>query len=381
MRCLRFLLVATVTAAAITATSAATGSFAADLVRAEASSAVPEAAPQLRRLPPEVSAVFVDYAGDKELVLNARLALIRYPDMTADVLPIYGSADAFKAILTDFGPAVVPPIHYFLDNRISSLEIRRATGEATRRAKALIDRWWYDEADTTLDGADGEALSPVERGWYAVQFIRDSGHGFLGQFTVAGDNEVHWIQTERVVEGVSSFFTSGVRSLEASLRRSGSADSSDYLWAGIDLAAVIGVTKLLRAGRTLARAGRGAATTSRASRAAITAHTLARGTRSALRIGKWGVPIAIGYAIVRHPTLISSLAARTADWLGTPRWVMQLMVWTLILWPLAWFVAILWRRVARPVAVILIGTGRLVRRYGRPRRPARADLASRAPEA
>lgn len=361
MRWFRFLLVAALTATLITAASTATGSFAEQLVRAEARTALPEATAELRQAPPAVSAIFLDYAGDTELVLNARLALRRYPDMSAEVLPLYGSQDAFKSVLRRFGPMVVPPIHYFLDNRIASLRLHRAAGETVGRVRAAIGRWWHTKTDSETASSEG-SLMPAERGWYAVHFIRRHGHGFLGQFHITNDNAVHWIQTERVVEGLGGFFTSGIRSLETQLRREGRTDAEDYLWAGVDLAAVLGVTKLLRVGRAAARTGRGAAATSRASRAALASRTLARGTRAALRVGKWGVPVAVGYAVIRHPGLISSLAGRAAGWLGTPVWLMQVLVWTLILWPIAWLASNLGAWLVRPVGACFIATGRQLHR-------------------
>mgnify|MGYP000323607719 CR=1 FL=1 len=365
MRLRRWPLTAALAGAALITTLSASGSFAEQLVRAEARRAAPEAAPLLREASPAVNAVFLAYADNPALRLNARLSLRRYPAMSAEILATYGEQERFQRILRRYGPTVIPPIHYFLANEISTLELHQATGEAISRSRSLLERWWYGMNQAGASSAESSALGPVARGWYAVRFIRDNGHSFLGQFEVAADGQVIWIQTERVVEGVSRFFTSGVRSLEARLRTEGHADTADYLWAGIDVAAVIGVTKLLRTGRTAAKAARGTALSSRLSRAALTTRTFGRGVRRALRVGTWGVPVAIGYAVLRHPGLISSLSARAARWLSVPVWSVQLLVWTVILLPVFWVISALWRWLARPSGAVLIRTGRWLHRRRR----------------
>jgi len=371
MRLALAVITASVAAALITALSS-TQSFADGLLRAEARSAVPEAAPVLQDASPAVNAAFLDYAGDTELVLSARLALHRYPAIAEEILALYGTEPEFRAILRRHGPAVIPPIHYFLENPIKSLRLRRATGGALSQASAFWQRWWSDTSsgDDAAVAIEADPLAPLERGWYAVQFIQDSGHNFLGQFETASDGRVVWIQSERVVEALNSFFTSGVRSLESRLRREGYADTSDYVWAGVDLAVVVGAAKLLRAGRSAARAGRGAVATTRLSRTALTARTVARGSRAALRVGKWGVPVAVGYAVIRHPGLISSLAVRVGKQLGMPPRLMQFGLWFLILSPVIWLVMRLWRWLVRPTGIVLVRTGRLLQRVRGPAQPA-----------
>lgn len=376
MRVMTWPLIAAVMTASLVTTLSASDSFAEQLVRAEAQAAAPDAAAQLRDASPAVNAVFLDYADSPELRLSARLSLLRYPEMAAEVLPLYGDRKAFKAILRRFGPAVLPPIHYFLNNDIDSLEIRRAAGMAVSRSRTLIERWWHG-AENAVPGGDGnQPLDAIARGWYAIRFIRDDGHSFLGQFEVAPSGQVIWIQTDRVVTGLSGFFTSGLQALETSLRTKGRAPTEDYLWAGVDLAAFIGVTKLLRAGRTATKAARGGAIGSRLSRAAITSRTLGRGVGKALRVGKWGVPVAIGYAVLRHPALITSLSAQAGRWLGVPVWFMQGLVWTTILLPVFWLLSVLWRWLVRPTGTVLIVTGRWLRRWRRVRR-GRNGYASR----
>lgn len=367
--------------AALIATVAGGQPFAEGLVRAEAEAAAPEAAPLLKNASPAINAVFVDYAGDTELMLNARLALLRYPAMSAEILPRYGHEAEFKKILRAFGPAVMPPIQYFLDNRVDSLALMQAAGRAINGTSGALSAWWSGEPTTDeRPDAPPPELGPSRRGWYAVNFINEGGHDFLGQFAVNEANEVAWVQTERITEGISRFFTSGIRSLEAGLRTQGRATTEDYLWAGLDLAVVLGTAKLVRAGRGVSRTA-AAASSGRVTRATLAARTVSRGTRTALRVGRWGVPIGIGYAVIRHPSLISGLGAQAAALLGVPAWPVQLVLWTLVLWPLAWLLSRLWRWLVRPTAVVCLVTGRGLHRLSRRYRtaPPRQGLAAAPP--
>jgi hypothetical protein len=366
----------TLAGAALIATMAGSQSFAEGLIRAEARTATPEAAPVLDRASPAVNAVFLDYADDAELLLNARLAMLRYPGMSAEILALYGTEPEFRAILRRFGPAVMPPIQYFLTHRVDSLAVMQATGRAIDGTGAAISDWWHGRSASEDEAAPAvPELGPSRRGWYAVNFINQGGHDFLGQFRVGEASEVTWVQTERLTEGISRFFTSGIRSLETSLRTEGAATTQDYLWAGLDLAIVLGTAKLLRAGRGASRTP-AAAAGGRVSRASLTAGTVSRGTRAALRVGRWGVPIAVGYAVIRHPSLISGLGARAAALLGLPAWPVQFVIWSLVLWPVIWLLSRLWRWLLRPTARVCIVTGRGLRRLSnrrrQPRHPATA---------
>ncbi|MGO3666813.1 MAG: hypothetical protein ACTJFQ_00835 [Vreelandella alkaliphila] len=51
------------------------------------------------------------------------------------------------------------------------------------------------------------------------------------------DGDVHWLQSERIVAGLSDFFTStsGIRSLENLWRRDEAIGAADLGWVGVDL--------------------------------------------------------------------------------------------------------------------------------------------------
>src|SRR5690554_3002560 len=199
----------------------------------------------------EVQAVFVDYAGAEDAVLatKAWLALRRYPDMARTILPLYGDDPLFRDILRRHGEAVLPPIRYFMDHDIGTLTLRKRTSDAI---DAL--RWrWNGEAIPAPPPTD---LTPVERGRYAIDFIATDGHGFLGQFEVAEDGLVSWIQTERALEGLASFFAGGIRGLETRVRSDEAVRLADLGWAAVDVAIGISALKVLRLGRGAGGAAR-----------------------------------------------------------------------------------------------------------------------------
>src|SRR3546814_20335414 len=78
-----------------------------------------------------------------------------------------------------------------------------------------------------------QALSSEDRGWYAVQFIKAEGYDFLGQFVMNAKADVSWIQTERVLEGINSFFAGGLKGLETKLRGDETIVAGDVGWAEI----------------------------------------------------------------------------------------------------------------------------------------------------
>jgi len=93
------------------------------LIRGETQKALPEIADEIAGQPAQVRLTFLDYADDEELVLNARLALKRYPQQAPRILALYGPSEDFRAILRAYGPAVIPPIDYFLDHEPASLRL------------------------------------------------------------------------------------------------------------------------------------------------------------------------------------------------------------------------------------------------------------------
>ncbi|TGN42007.1 hypothetical protein E5Q11_01950 [Marinobacter confluentis] len=289
--------------------------------------------------PIEVQAAILDLGDDPLLLLKAQAALLAYPEMAREVLPLYASEPEFREVLTTYGGNVLPPIQYFIQNPVSSVEWMNKAARQYDRVRAYIAELRGQEAEAPKDA---EPLSPEERGWYAVNFIRSEGHDFLGQFVVNDSGETQWVQTERVTEGITQFFTSGVRQLETNYRTGEDISASDIGWASVDVLVFASAVKVLRAGRTAAQATRGAALSTRSAALAARITGSGRLILSSARYAKWPLIIGAGYLVVTHPSLINDFFAGVADVLGVSPMLIQLAGWLLILIPafylLSWLV-------------------------------------------
>lgn len=296
------------------------------VVRIEAAEALPHLSDDLERWPVAVNATLLDYAGDERLTLAAQLALVSHPEAAENVLGRYGTTEVFKEILREHGARVVVPIHYFMehDSLLLRLRHRISAGSGAEQAGP--------------EGEDsGSGLTPSERGWYAVGFIREQGHDFLGQFVVEPSGETAWLQSERFATGAKRFFTSGLTTLETKWRRDEAIGAGDYAWAAVDVAVPIAafrVAKAARAGRVARVGGR---TLRAAARPAGTAATLATA----------------GY-LVTHPSLIGDVAHGIAEALALPGWLVEGGIWFLVLLPLLVVGRMTYRWLIRPIRRLLI---------------------------
>ena len=310
-----------------------------------------DSAPQVAAEPLEVQALLLDYADKEPLVLKARLALLRYPELARRILPVYGGEHEFQEILLNYGEAVLPPVAYFMDHDLTSLEMRRALGDRVEEARLLYARLVGTAPDVAAPArAPVPELSAEERGWYAVNFIFEEGYDFLGQFAVAPDGKADWVQTERVTEGLTDLFFGGVRGLETKWRQGTEVEGSDLGWAALDVVFIASSVKLLkavRAGRAVAPAEAGVAATRSggfSGRVALFgSRVLARGGRLGVAIARYGaIPMAV-YLMFRYPSLINATLAELGGWLGVEPLVVQFLFW---------FVAIL---VTLRLALFLLG--------------------------
>ncbi|MDN5871172.1 MAG: hypothetical protein L0H73_10710 [Nitrococcus sp.] len=367
MRKLLVLLLLSIAAAALITIGVNPEPYEHRLQRVAVQETLPRLADTLAHEPAAVNAVFLRYAGEEALVLNARLALLRYPVKTRRILSLYGTQPAFQAILARYGSNVIPPIDYFVRHDIGTLKLMELAGDA--RSAAI--RFWNDDAPTNSEPtpADTEPLlSAIDRGRYAIAFIREEGHDFLGQFVVESTGEVHWIQSERVLEDINWFFAGGIRSLEIKHRKDEEVGTPDYLWAGVDVLAPVAAVKALRVARTgAATAGAGVKTTATAGIGARTAESAVLLRRTAAlgpkliragglggRIAKYGAIAATVYIVLRHPSLITGLAGEVARIAGLPAWTVQLGVWSVILLPALYLAVFLLRLGLPPLRFLAI---------------------------
>lgn len=294
--------------------------------------------------PIEVQAAILDLGDEPLLLLKAQSALVAYPGMARTILPLYSSEPEFRDILRSYGENVLPPIHYFIRQPIGSIEWMNKAARQYERAKGYIAELRGNEPAEPLEAGP---LSPEERGWYAVNFIRNEGHGFLGQFVVDADGQTQWIQTERVTEGIAQFFTSGVRQLEANYRTGEDISASDIGWASVDVLVFASAVKVLRAGRTAAKATQGARLSTRSAALAARITGGGRLILGSARYAKWPVILGAGYLVITHPSLINDVFAGVADVLGVSTLAIQIVGWLILLVPALYLLSwLLWPTIA-----------------------------------
>ena len=310
--------------------------------------ALPRLAGELAAEPAPVRAAFVDWAGDRELVLNARLALLRHPAMTRHVLATFGADPMFAEVLREHGPAAVPPVHYFMRHELPSLRLR-----ATIAGWLLPDEPADDPAtlEARAPAADDAALTPRERGEYAIAFIRSEGHDFLGQFVTTADGEVAWVQSERFATATKRFFTSGITDLETKWRLGEDPTAADYGWAGVDILLPVVALKAARFGKLAARSGKATRTSARLAKAGTATARVARLGRTAAKVG---VVAGAGY-LVLNPGVIASIGDELAGWVGVPGWLVTGGIWFVLLLPVLLVLGFANRWLVRPTRRITGG--------------------------
>jgi hypothetical protein len=329
----------------------------AQLLHLQVEQAMPEAADQLAGEPAELQALFLAYAGDPILIAKAKLALLRYPDMARPIFLLLGEGQEFQEVLRKYGEDITLPIHYFLTNEVATLELMRRISHTSQSALDAFRRFWNDsEPEEAANGPSLAApvLSGEERARYAVNFIQVEGYDFLGQFVMSPKGEVNWVQTERVLEGINSFFASGLKGLETKLRQDEPIAMGDVGWAALDVAIGVGALKVLRMGRAGAAGGR---SLTFSQRSAVLGAGLWRGSAVGSRLVKYGAPAVLAYIAIRHPSVINSLLVRTAERLGLPAELVQIVGWTLVLLPLM----LLLRFVLGPFAWLIAGVAGALR--------------------
>ena len=313
--------------------------------------------PRIETEPLEVQAALLDMADDELLLLKARAAYLRYPAMTREVFPLYGPEPEFREILRLYGENILPPIHYFLSKPVGSIELMNDL--ASKYQAALEFFTGGEETDNSTGGQQNtsrkEKLTPEERGWYAVRFIQEEGHDFLGQFVFNEQGDVIWVRTERVLENINQFFASGIRNLEIQHRTGDDISAADIGWASVDVLVFASALKVLRVGRAVAVSSRGAARGTRSAALAARLTTSGRMLMTTARYAKWPAVIGVGYLVVTHPGIINDVLAEVAEVMGYPVKLVQFLGWMLILLPVLYIGSWVFRLIVRP-ALGLLGT-------------------------
>lgn len=291
----------------------------------------------------ELQAVLSDVAHDPLLVLKFKAAMLRYPAMARELLPIYGSSFEFQEILREYGESVLPAIHYFVSNPVGSIEWMSNAGKQYESIKS-----WFVNSENDPPASEpapelAESLTPTDRGWHAIQYIRAESHNFIGQFVVNPEGQVEWIVTERVMEGLTQFFSSGIRQLETRYKMDEQIKASDLGWASLDVLVFASAAKVLRVGRNVAVTTQTASGGVRS--AALTARVVSGGrlVLNSARYAKWPLLLGGAYLVITHPSLINDFLAEVAGLIGLPALVVQFLGWFLLLLPALFLIrSLLW---------------------------------------
>ena len=71
----------------------------------------------------EVQAILLDMSDDPLLLLKARGAFIRYPNMARNLFPLYAEEPEFRDILRQYGENILPPIQHFVSRPINYAQL------------------------------------------------------------------------------------------------------------------------------------------------------------------------------------------------------------------------------------------------------------------
>jgi len=324
--------------------------------------------PRIESEPLEVQAALLDMADDELLLLKARAAYLRYPAMTREIFPVYGPEPEFREILRLYGENILPPIHYFLSNPIGSIELMNDLATQYQAAVEFLTGNGKSDSDTAgqQSSPGKEKLTREERGWYAVRFIQEEGHDFLGQFVVNDQGDIIWVRTERVLENINQFFASGIRNLEIQHRTGEDVSAADVGWASVDVLVFASALKVLRAGRAVAVSSRSAAAGTRSAALGARLANSGRMLMTTARYAKWPAVVGVGYLVVTHPGIINDVLAEVSEILGYPVKLVQFLGWMLILLPVLYVGSWVFRFIVRPALALLgasmAGLSRLGRR-------------------
>lgn len=328
------------------------------VVRAEMEHKLPRHADALNGYPLAVRLALLDYADDEELVLNARLALLRHPQAAPRVIALYGGMPEFRAILRQYGAAIIPPIDYFLHHEPATLRmVAMVTPTPEPGGQPAADVLDGDGSVNAPGDDSASALTSVQRGAYAIHFIGDAGYDFLGQFVTTPAGEAEWVQSERFATGVKRFFTSGLTRVETQWRLGEDITPAEYAWATVDIMVPVAIFKLARAGRAatgVARSSRGLA--AGATTATRTSATLGR-TGRLVAVG--GTLAGIGY-VVMNPGVLNSIGRGLAEAVGLPPWLVAGAIWFVLLLPVLIVLRIGQRWLLRPLYAATVGLIRLL---------------------
>lgn len=349
--------------------------FAEQLVRVSLKDALPTAmAKDLQAESTTLQQAFLAWSSDEPLALAARRAMLAHPDIARQVFERHAMDSAFQRVLRRYGADVILPVYYFETNELPLIKVRLWSTDRARDVTESLSQWWSDEsaADSTPGANTNAGASPqaevpsssdttmasARRAQLAILFLEREGYGFMDQFVVDDAGAVHWLKGERALSAVSDFFTSGLLGLERKATSDQAVGGWDLASAGLDVLVAASAVKALRAGAALRSGSAGQATRSgiKAERQALlpAAARVVAGSSTA----RLAVYATTGWLVVTHPSLISGLGASLAGLIGAPVWLVQVLLWFVVLLPALWLLSFgfaLGYRLMRPFRALVLG--------------------------
>lgn len=312
-----------------------------------------------------IQALMLDYLADPALVLAARLALTRHPQLAGRILPLYGAEPEFQEVLLRYGDQVLPVIGYFMETEIVTLEWQRRIGVHYDRLRSALAEVLDEPGKGAAAASDqgGETplpeLTPEEKGWYAIRVLQEEGYDFLGQFNTEGSGRVQWVQSERLLEGINAVLLGGIRRLETRWRQEQTIQTTDLAWASLDVVVLAASVKLVKVVKGVAITGQTSHRLSLSSRTAlIGSRLIAKSGAVGIVIAKWGAVPATIYLMLRYPSLINATLGELAAWAGWPQAPVRFLFWYPLVLGLTWLA---WLFI-RPLRLILEGLVWMLRR-------------------
>lgn len=282
---------------------------------------------------PELRALFVDVAADRELTLKMLLAIEKYGDAAKDVLTRFGHLPVFQTQLRNYGERMVPVVAYFVKNDVASLWALHQAQKLLQAGNATVCQWWGDPArEGCQPSADPREIDDEDtRGLHAIDMIDRDKHAFLGQFDIDKDGAAHWNQTQRTIGALGSLFLGGVGDLERKYHLGVAPKGSDYAWAGADALVVFSAAKALKFLKAQRVVGTAAKEVSILERTTLLGQRVLLNDKWGKRLVKYGVYAGTGYLVATHPGLLTSLFRELGKFLGLPAFLSAFIGWLLIL--------------------------------------------------
>ena len=273
----------------------------------------------------------------KETGPQMQAALEQYSDDALRVFVLYGQTPEFGDIMYRYGHnQVVPIVAKCLEKGDPFLEFG---SELEQVMSALLDFEWPAV----------EALEPIECGWRAILLVQTVGNDFLGQFVINEEGKALRLPGSSIAAALKGLATSGLQRLERRLVLGETPTFGEWGLAVLDVA-VIGVAgksvAVLARGKLATRATLGARLT--AARQGIAGFAKTVTPKVAGKVVKYSAVVGVGYLAIYHPAVITGAAGTIAEVLGLPPFLVQGVVWGVILYvPLSLLASLLYL-VSRP---------------------------------